>query len=226
MECAGFGPMVIRWFKSYLNRTQQVFIQGKLSNVVSVPQGIAQGTVLGPILFIFYINGIFKCTNFVKMTLFADDCVMYLSGNNWPSIHQRVQADFDAVVDWTLRNNLRLNYDKRKAMIFGSRHRISKLSNPKQFRMSGHNIGFVHTYVYLGVTIDEVMSLVPLFKSIKKRISDKIFMLRKIRRLLTVDAAVLVYKQAILPILDYAGFLITACRKEDKKDLQILQNEI
>ena len=102
MDGVGFGPLVIDWFKSYLNRTHQVIIQGALSEIIPVCRGIAQGTVLGPILFIFYINHIFKCTNFAKMTLFADDCVWYLSGNN---------SDFNAIIDW---NNLRLNRHKTK----------------------------------------------------------------------------------------------------------------
>ena len=126
---------------------------------------------------------------------------MYFSGNNWRSVHHRIQSDFDGVVDWTLRNNLRLNQDKTKAMIFGSRSRIAKLNNHEQFRMGANYIEFVHSYVYLGVTIDDVMSLVPLIKTMKKRISDKIFMFRKIRSLLTFEAAVLVYKQTILPII-------------------------
>ena len=111
-------------------------------------------------------------------------------------------------------------------MIFSSRYKRSGLYNPKQFTMKNYKIGFVHDYNYLGVTIDDVMSLVPLVKSLKKRISDKIFMLRKVRTFLTFDAAVLVYKQTILPIIGYAGILIIACRKEDKYDLQILQNDI
>ena len=226
MDTTGFGPMVIQWFKSYLDRSQQVILNGSLSDITPVSKGIAQGTVLGPILFILYINDIFKCTKYVNMTMFADDCVMYLSGNNWCTIQQRIQTDFDAVVDWTFRNNLRLNYEKTKAMIFSTRHKISKLVNPKHFEMSNHIISFVRNYVYLGVLIDNVMSLVPLMKDLEKRISNKIFMLRKMRKFLTFDAAVLVYKQIILPIIDYAGFLLIACRKEDKNDLQVLQNDI
>ena len=53
------------------------------------------------------------------------------------------------------------------------------------------------------------MSLMPLLKNVKKRVSNKIFQLRKIRRYMTFDAAVLVYKQTILPILDYSGFLLS-----------------
>ena len=82
MSIAGFSMVVVQWFKSYLSRTQCVQIQDKVSDTIIVPTGIAQGTVLGPILFIFYINDIFKCTKYVKMSMFVDDCVMYLSGND------------------------------------------------------------------------------------------------------------------------------------------------
>ena len=102
--------------RSYFHRNQQVCIYNKLSDIIPVTHGIAQGTVLGPILFIFYINDIFKCTKHVKMSLIADDCVMFLSGNNWNAIHNRMQSDFEAVIDWTLCNNLRLN-QKKKTML-------------------------------------------------------------------------------------------------------------
>ena len=92
--------------------------------------------------------------------------------------------------------------------------------------MGNYDNNFVRGYVYLGVTIDGVMSLVPLVITVKQRISDKIFMLRKISRLLTFESAVLAYKQTILPIIDYAGFFIIAFRKDDKRDLQVLQNDI
>ena len=67
------------------------------------------------------------------MSLFADDCVMYLSGNNWNVIHRRLQRDFDAVIDWTLRNHLRLNQEKTKAIIFGSRFKLAHMNEPTRF---------------------------------------------------------------------------------------------
>ena len=118
MSRAGFSPVVVQWFRSYLHHTQCVRIQDKVSDTITVDTGIAQGTVLGPILFIFYINDIFKCTKYVKMSMFADDCVLYLSGNSWDVIQHRMQLDLESVIDWTYRNNLCLNPDKTKAMVF------------------------------------------------------------------------------------------------------------
>ena len=225
MENAGFDPTVIQWFRSYLHRTQYVRIQNTDSNIMVVPDRIAQGTVLGPILFIFYINDVFKCTKYVRMSLFADDCVMYLSENSWQVIHRRMQRDFDAVIDWRYRNNLRLNHNKTKVIIFSTRHKIANLSQPTPFLVDGHAINLVKSHVYLGITLDNVMSLLPLVKSVKKRVSIRIFNLRKIRKYLTFDAAVAVYKQTILPIIDYAGFLLIAWNKDDIDELQVLQND-
>ena len=69
------------------------------------------------------------------------------------------------------------------------------------------------------------MNLRPLLRDIKKKIINKIFLLRKIRRYINFETAILVYKQTILPILDYAGFMCLSLNVEDKKDLQIMQND-
>ena len=92
--------------------------------------------------------------------------------------------------------------------------------------MGLNNIDFVNSHTYLGIPIDATMSLTPLVKNIKKRVSNKLFMLRKIRKFRTFDASVTVYKQTILPIIDYAGFMLISCKKEDKNDLQKLQNDV
>ena len=84
--------------------------------------------------------------------------------------------------------------------------------------MRGCEIGFVKNHLYFGIMLDATMSLLPLSKDIKKRVSNKIFMLRKIRKYMTFDAAVTVYKQTILHIMVYAGFLLMSCRKDVKND--------
>ena len=92
--------------------------------------------------------------------------------------------------------------------------------------MGVNNIDFVNSHTYLGIPIDASMSLTPLVKNIKKRVSNKLCMLRKIRKFLTFDASVTVYKQTILPVIDYAGFMLISCKKEDKNDLQKRQNDV
>ena len=83
----------------------------------------------------------------------------------------------------------------------------------------------VNQYNYLGIILDSEMTLRPFINYIKKNISHKIFTLAKIRRHLTEHAAVMVYKLTILPYIEYAGFLVVACSLDDKRDLQICQND-
>ena len=112
------------------------------------------------------------------------------------------------------------------AMIFGSRNKLSRIINPEKFSLDNQMIDFVHSYTYLGVIIDYVMSLNPLLNNLKKVTSNKVFILCTIRKYLTYEAAVSVYKQTILPIIAYPGFMITACGKGKRHDLQTLQNDI
>ena len=111
-------------------------------------------------------------------------------------------------------------------MIFSTRNRILKLTNPTPFKMRDIDIKFVKSHVYLGVTLDCAMTLDPLFKSLNKRVTNKLFTLRKLRKFITKDASILIYKQTILPLIDYIGFLLLACNVEQRESIQILQNDI
>ena len=90
----------------------------------------------------------------------------------------------------------------------------------------GCEISFVNHHRYLGLILDSTMSLGPVTKDIKKRITNTIFMFRKIRKFLTFEASIVVYKQTVHPIIDYAGFLLISCNKEERDDFQKLQNDI
>ena len=80
-------------------------------------------------------------------------------------------------------------------------------------------------FTYLGIILDNEMSLRPLLCDTKKKIINKIFLLRKIRRYIDEDCALLIYKQTILPFFDYAGFMCLSLNIEDKKELQVMQND-
>ena len=111
-------------------------------------------------------------------------------------------------------------------MIVASRSKLSKLVNPAHFVINGKQVIFVKKYNHLGYILDNEMSLIPMCKNVEKRIIDKVFMLKKLRRYITYKAALQIYKQTILPIFDYCGFLLLTCTKEKKHDFQIIQNDV
>ena len=222
----GMSNRVVQWFRSYLSRSQVIKYGENISNKLELPTGIAQGTVLGPLVFIFYINDCIKILRNVHITMFADDCVLYYTGNNWNNVHERMQDDLNRFVAWCTANRFSLNAKKTQAMIVGNRNRLSKLGNVDPFKVFGNEVKYVKQYNYLGVILDSEMSLLPLCKNVEKRVIDKVYMLRKIRKYLTYHAALQIYKQLILPIFDYAGFLLVSCTKEKKHDLQVIQNDV
>ena len=96
----GLSERCIAWFKPYLTRTQTVRVGAEHSNNLEISTGIAQGTVLGPLIFIFYLNDIVYSINHCHIPLFADDCVLYLDGNNWVTIFNKIQEDLKQVEKW------------------------------------------------------------------------------------------------------------------------------
>ena len=177
LKGVGMSERIIRWFNSYLTRSQMVKYGDMTSNKLPVTAGIAQGTVLGPLIFVFYINDCIQVLNHVKLSMFADDCMLYYTGNNWKTIFDIVQLDLNCFVEWTTNNMLRLNTTKTQAMIVGTRSRLSKIINPEPFKIHANDVKYVKSYNYLGIVLDS--GQVPLCKNMEKRVVDKIFMLRK-----------------------------------------------
>jgi hypothetical protein len=104
------GPL-LKWIGNFLTgRTQRVRVNNELSKVVQVTSGVPQGSVLGPLLFLLYINDITKTVR-SKMNLFADDCVIYSQVYSNNDI-ARLQTDLDALCQWSLNWGLRFNVNK------------------------------------------------------------------------------------------------------------------
>ena len=140
----------------------------KKSDITSVLHGAAQGTVLGPTIFILYFDAISKSVSRCKLSMFADDCVIYQTGNAWDVSRGKLQLDLNEILRWTSENSLSLNGNKTQAIIFGPRAKLSRIQNPDPIMISNVSVKFVKQYSYLGVTLDREMSLQPLIKSVKK----------------------------------------------------------
>ena len=157
--------------------------------------------------------------------MYADDCVLYITGNTWGTMRHKLQEDLDCFEHWGELNNLHLNIKKTKLLFISTRSKLIRLHDIEPLRLYDNEVTIVKQYNYLGVILDSEMTLKPFINYIKKTISHKIFTLAKIRRCLTEHAAVMMYKLTILPYIEYAGFLVVACTVDDRRDLQICQND-
>ena len=156
--------------------------------------------------------------------MYADDCVLYCSGNSWKRVHGILQHDLSKIGNWLTANALKLNVKKSKCLIVASSCKLRNINRDLILKVSNQSLEFVQKFNYLGYFLDLEMSLKPLLSHVKKITTNKIGILYKIRKYMTTSSALAIYKQMILPLFDYSGFLLIACNKSDREDLQIIQN--
>ena len=221
----GFSPLTLSWFKSYLSRTQVVKFNEVTSTVLPIITGIGQGTILGPLLFILYINDIVQSKGNLMINMYADDCILFKSVNNWNHMSDLIQSDLNNINAWCTRNRLQLSHKKSKVLLIGSSNKLGHVDYNIRIKLDNIPLEFVDNYKYLGITIDKNMDLTCLLSTVKKSVSNHLFKLRKLRKFITQDCAIIIYKQTILPLLDYSGFLINSCNISDRNELQVLQND-
>ena len=206
-------------------RTQSVKFGSTVSPDLHVISGIGQGTILGPLIFIFYINDIVSVLRCLKINMYADDCILYCSGNDWNRMKLKIQPELYSVQRWYTANRLKINVKKSKVLVIASRQKLNKIDFTNQLCFDNVNLNFTNKYNYLGVIIDSEMTLTCLVSTTKKTVLNRLFNLRKLRRYITEKCALAIYKQTILPVFDYVGFMLISCTKSDRSDLQVIQND-
>ena len=115
----GVRGIALKWFRSYLqNRSQYVYYNGKKSKILNVTCGVPQGSILGPLLFLIYMNDLPHCLTNSKAILFADDTTLYASADNIPYLYDLINHDMANLTDWFRANKLSLNASKTNYMLF------------------------------------------------------------------------------------------------------------
>ena len=116
------------WLSSYLdNRTQKCVLNGSLSEVCTLKCGIPQGTILGPLLFLLYINDLPNCLSHTEPRMYADDIHLTYSNGNIHSIQSSQNEDLLNINRWLTTNKLMLNRTKTEFMLIGSRQKLNNL---------------------------------------------------------------------------------------------------
>ena len=127
---AGLTDPAITWFNSYLSqRTQITTVGDSSSSAKPVTVGVPQGSVLGPLLFLIYVNELPSCTKFCRVSLYADDTVIHFSSSNLRELEDNINTDLQYICSWLSNNLLTLNVDKCKFVIFASTRKVNSFSN-------------------------------------------------------------------------------------------------
>ena len=130
LEYYGIKGKEFRWFHSYLvDRSQFCRVNGQISSTEPINCGVPQGSCLGPLLFLVYINDLPNCLKHSHVSMYADDTSIYFASNSISEINEAINADLAALKLWLQGNKLSLNVAKTEGMIIGSRGKLKKLAS-------------------------------------------------------------------------------------------------
>lgn len=198
----GFRGVSNDWFKSYLSdRKQYVCINETDSDLKSVTHGVPQGSILGPILFLIFINDFPDSTDFFKFTLFADDSSLLckFDHSNISLIHTTISSNLTKVFKWLTLNKIKVNVDKCKFIIFSYGR---KLTLPPLVLGDGF-IMETDSYKFLGIILDKKLNFKNHLVLLKSKISKTVGLLYKLNKFLPETILKSLYQTLVQPYLTY-----------------------
>ena len=204
LEKYGIRGKALDWFKSYLaDRKQYVKFENIKSTTLSIKCGVPQGSILGPLLFLLYINDIEAVSKKLFLILFADDSSAFISGKDLTEITLSMNIELKQISIWLQANKLSINIGKTHFMIFSSRNR--KIYRPLvPLIMNGEVLEEVFCTKFLGVLIDSKLNWNCHIQYIKKKIAKGVGILCKARKILTDETMITLYYAFVYPYLQYA----------------------
>ena len=203
LEYYGVKGVALKLFESYLsNRKQITVIEDCISVMDIIEWGVPQGSVLGPLLFLIFINDIPYASD-LGTWLFADDTALVLSALNIVLLQEKMNIEVDKIQDWLLANKLSVHYvDKSQYMLINS-NITKRVDDDFELKMGGHILDRTKSYRYLGLLVDDRFSWENHVNELCWKISQVAGIILKIRSLLSKQAMMLVYHSLVGSKLRY-----------------------
>lgn len=227
LAVAGLRGTSLQWISNYLeDRKQFVSYNGRASDLQVIRRGVPQGSVLGPTLFSIYLNGVLSTVKHSSCKLFADDTEIHFTHKDVITAATRVNQDLAHFEMWLKENEMAAHPGKSNVMVFGSRPSLKAVKDTDiDIYLLNQKLKDVDSYKYLGVYVDSNLSWEYHLKYICQRVYPKLRMLNRISNFLSKDILLLIYKQTILPIMDYGSMTWLDCSKTVSLKIERLQNQ-
>ena len=201
LQAYGIRGDYIKWFQSYLtDRTQYVNFNGEDSAEHTLKCGVPQGSILGPLFFIIFVNDMFNVSNVLFNVLYADDTCIYISGSDINALFDVLNIELASLLEWLNANRLTLNVEKTFYMLF---HRKRIKTDNLKLIIGQSMLKQTSQCKYLGLIIDNKLNWAAHIAHVKSKISKCVGILIKARPCLSRKCLLDLYYSFAYPYLIY-----------------------
>ena len=198
-----FSSNSLNWIKSYLTDRKQCVFGNKLkSSFQDVRAGVPQGSVLGPILFLLFVNDLPLFIDETYLELYADDTTVHYACKNKIVLRNKLQKGSNGFLNWCLSNNMHVHLQKTSIMWIGTWLNLSHMESLDIY-LENEIIKQVDTQKLLGIIIDKSLNWDEQISAVCLNITRRISLLKQLSKYVNIDSLKLYYNSYILPILDY-----------------------
>ena len=226
LQYYGIRGLALTLMRSYLsNREQCVIIDGSKSETCSSTHGVPQGSNLGPLLFLIYINDLPNSSDLFKFIMFADDSTLSTSIpkdlNKQPQLINHINHELERVDQWLRANKIKININKTKYLLFSLR----KVDYSIRIKIGPGSIQRADSTKFLGIYLDEQLNFSSQVDHISKKIAKTLGVLNKTRDVFPPNIRLMLYNSLILPYINYGITSWYGCPAYNRNKIAILQRK-
>ena len=198
----GLRGLAESWFASYLsNRKQIVIIDSTKSSVTNIEHGVPQGSILGPILFLLYINDLPLNTSHAEVILFADDTNMIFESINKNDLQIKISDTSSKLEEWLVHNKLKLNANKTVYMNFNQPK--PGLQDPIQIKLNNTLIKEVECTKFLGIWVDSKLTWESHIHHLTQKLSSLCYAFRILSKISPMELLKSIYYGYVHSVISY-----------------------
>ena len=228
LELYGISGLTLDWFKSYLHEREQICVIGDSSSKLrTITCGVPQGSILGPLLFLIYVNDLPACLKYSTARMFADDTNITTSNRSSVRLHRQLNHDLGNIQYWLLANRLSLNVLKTEYMYFASDYSLANLGTDvsETIKIGDKPLSGVRSTKSLGTQFDERLVWEEHIDNLCKRVSSGLGTLKQASQFVPKNILLTIYNALVKSLFDYCDAVWGNLNKSLTARLQKLQNK-